>query len=72
MAGRGYKILASKTGYTDEAGAVMLMLVQSRKNVKQQYIIITMGNNNRAKRFAEPNKLAEWSLKASATMASVK
>ena len=72
VAGRGYKILASKTGYTDEAGAVMLMLVQSRKNAKQQYIIITMGNNNRAKRFAEPNKLAEWSLKASATMASVK
>ncbi|MSU75551.1 MAG: D-alanyl-D-alanine carboxypeptidase [Candidatus Magasanikbacteria bacterium] len=56
---RNYRILASKTGYTEEAGAVMIMLVESRKT-KKQYSIITLGNSDYKKRFEEPNKLATW------------
>lgn len=57
--GKNYKILASKTGYTEEAGSNLIMLVQSSKD-KKQYIIITMGNPNYAKRFDEPDKVAQW------------
>ena len=60
-----YRILASKTGYTDEAGAVLAMLIES-KSTKRQYIIITMGNSS-ANRFDEPNKLAQWAISASST-----
>ncbi len=56
---RGYKILATKTGYTEEANAVLAMLIESKKN-KKQYIIITMDNPNYAKRFDEPHRIAEW------------
>ncbi len=57
--GRNYRILASKTGYTDEAGAILIMLVESRKT-KKQYVIITLGNSDYPKRFEEPNKIAQW------------
>lgn len=60
-----YRILASKTGYTDEAGAVLLMLVES-KTTKKQYVILTMGNSS-ANRFSEPNRLAEWAISAKLT-----
>lgn len=56
---RAYKILATKTGYTDEASAVLVMLIESKKD-KKQYIIVTMGNPNYTKRFDEPHQLAEW------------
>jgi D-alanyl-D-alanine carboxypeptidase len=59
LTNRNYKILASKTGYTDEAGAVMIMLVQSNKT-KKQYTIITLGNSDYNNRFSEPNKIAQW------------
>lgn len=54
-----YNIIASKTGYTDEAGAILVMLIQPKKNNKQ-YVVITMGNSDYANRFNEPNRLAEW------------
>ncbi|MFA5062056.1 MAG: serine hydrolase [Patescibacteria group bacterium] len=56
---KNYKILASKTGYTDEAGAVMLMLVESTVT-KKQYTVITLGNPNYSNRFTEPNNIAKW------------
>ncbi|MBI5729253.1 MAG: D-alanyl-D-alanine carboxypeptidase [Candidatus Magasanikbacteria bacterium] len=56
---RGYKILATKTGYTEEANAVLIMLIESKKT-KKRHIIVTMGNPNYAKRFEEPHKLAQW------------
>lgn len=66
-----YRILASKTGYTDEAGAVLVMLVES-KTTKKQFVVITMGNSDSASRFTEPNRMAEWTIKSAATIASVK
>jgi D-alanyl-D-alanine carboxypeptidase len=56
---QNYKIIASKTGYTDEAGATLIMLVESLKD-KKQYVVITMGNTDYQNRFNEPNRLAEW------------
>lgn len=53
---RNYRVLASKTGYTDEAGATLVMLVESRAT-KKQFVIITLGNRD-SKRFVEPDKLA--------------
>jgi hypothetical protein len=54
-----YKIIASKTGYTEEAGAVLIMLVESTIT-KKQFVIITMGNPDFQNRFTEPRKIAEW------------
>lgn len=56
---KNYKIIASKTGYTDEAGAVMIMLIESTKT-KKQYTVITLGNSNYNNRFTEPNNIAKW------------
>lgn len=56
---RNYRVLATKTGYTDEAKAVLVMLIETKKT-KKQYIIITLGNPNTTKRFDEPHKIAEW------------
>lgn len=56
---RSYKILATKTGYTEEADSVLLMLIEVKKT-KKQYVIVTLGNPNYAKRFEEPHKIAEW------------
>jgi D-alanyl-D-alanine carboxypeptidase len=56
---RSYRILATKTGYTDEAKAVLVMLIEAKKT-KKQYVVITLGNPNTAKRFEEPHKIAEW------------
>lgn len=57
--GKNYKILASKTGYTEDAGSILMMLIESTVT-KKQYIILTMGEKNYANRFVEPNKIAEW------------
>ncbi|MFH1292071.1 MAG: serine hydrolase [bacterium] len=54
-----YKILASKTGYTDEAESVLFLLVQSKKDNKR-YVIITLGNSDYNNRFNEPAKIANW------------
>ena len=56
-ANKNYNIIASKTGYTDEAGAVTLMLIEVKKS-KKQYTVITMGAKD-AKN-TEANKIAKW------------
>ncbi len=55
-----YTILASKTGYTEEAGTVVVMLIESKTPIKKQYIIITLGNHAPTNRFEEINALSEW------------
>ncbi|MBI2444425.1 MAG: D-alanyl-D-alanine carboxypeptidase [Candidatus Magasanikbacteria bacterium] len=67
--GRPYRILASKTGYTDEAQAVLVMLIEVRAT-KKQYMVITLGNPNYKKRFDEPHRLAEWISKNNLTIAA--
>ncbi len=57
-----YNILASKTGYTDEAGSTLIMLIENAKT-KKQYLIVTLGNSNYAKRFEEPSRLSDWAIK---------
>jgi D-alanyl-D-alanine endopeptidase (penicillin-binding protein 7) len=57
-----YTIVASKTGYTTEGGATILMVIQSNKT-KKQYVIATLGNMNYAKRFDAPQNLANWIIK---------
>lgn len=57
-----YNILGSKTGYLNEAGAGLVMLVE-RKTDGKKFVIITMGNPDYPNRFVEPNKLTEWALK---------
>jgi len=56
-----FKILASKTGYLDEAGANLAMLVERPSDGKQFYVI-TMGNPDYAGRFNEPQRLTSWAL----------
>ncbi len=59
--GLPFKIISSKTGYLDEAGAGLVMLIE-RPSDKKQFIIITMGNPDYKNRFVEPERLANWSL----------
>ncbi len=57
----GFNILASKTGYLNEAGSGLAMLVE-RANDKKKFVIITMGNPDYAHRFDDPEKLTNWAL----------
>jgi D-alanyl-D-alanine carboxypeptidase (penicillin-binding protein 5/6) len=57
----GFKIVNSKTGYLDEAGSGLVMLVQ-RKTDNKNFIIISMGNPDYANRFEEPRLLTEWAI----------
>jgi D-alanyl-D-alanine carboxypeptidase len=59
--GLSFDIISSKTGYLDEAGAGLVMLIE-RPSDKKQFIVITMGNPDYENRFAEPQKLSEWVL----------
>lgn len=52
-----YKILASKTGSTDEAGVVTVMLIEITKT-KKQYTVITMGSTDLKNQ--EASKIAKW------------
>lgn len=56
-AGKTYKIIASKTGSTDEAGVVTAMIIEVVKT-KKQYTIITMGSADLKNQ--EANKIAKW------------
>lgn len=58
-AGRNYRILASKTGYLEDSGSNMIMLIESR-STKKQFVVVTMGDANYAKRFNESHNLAQW------------
>jgi len=71
IAGRNYRVLASKTGYTEEADSVLVMLVESKVD-KKQYVIITMGNPDYTNRFSEPNKIGKWVAAGNVTVASTK
>lgn len=67
---RPYSILATKTGYTDEAGGVMIMLVEAKKPGKQ-YVVVTLGNSDYKHRFTEPGNIASWAV-GSRSVASTK
>ncbi len=54
-----FTILASKTGYLDEAGDGLVMLIE-RPSDKKKFIVITMGNPDHRNRFDDPERLAEW------------
>ncbi len=53
---KNYTIISSKTGSTDQAGVVTIMVVQSTKS-KKQYTIITMGGKGNDQ---EASKMAKW------------
>ncbi len=57
-----YTILGSKTGYLDEAGSGLAMLV-SRKSDGKKFVVMTMGNPDYPNRFVEPDRLTEWAMK---------
>ncbi|MBP9761088.1 MAG: D-alanyl-D-alanine carboxypeptidase [Candidatus Magasanikbacteria bacterium] len=59
--GLPFTILQSKTGYLHESGANLVMLVQRNSDGKQ-FIIMTLGNVDYAKRFEEPERLARWAM----------
>lgn len=59
--GLPFNILTSKTGYLDEAGAGLAMIVERNSDGKK-FIIITMGNPDYNNRFAEPERLARWAM----------
>ncbi|OGH60109.1 MAG: hypothetical protein A2725_00475 [Candidatus Magasanikbacteria bacterium RIFCSPHIGHO2_01_FULL_33_34] len=56
-----YNIINSKTGYLDEAGDGLAMLVQRNKDAKK-FIIITMGNPDHSNRFLAPDQLTNWAM----------
>ncbi|MEK7084157.1 MAG: serine hydrolase, partial [Patescibacteria group bacterium] len=56
-----FRIVASKTAYLDEAGAGLAMLIERISDGKQ-FVVITMGNFDYANRFAEPERLARWTI----------
>lgn len=59
--GLPFTIIASKTGYLDESGANLVMLVE-RPSDGKRFIVLTMGNADYRHRFDEPEKLARWAL----------
>jgi D-alanyl-D-alanine carboxypeptidase len=61
--GLPFRIIASKTGYLDEAGSGLAMLIE-RVSDKKQFILITMGNPDSMRKFDEPERLARWAMTA--------
>ncbi|MBI4992869.1 MAG: D-alanyl-D-alanine carboxypeptidase [Candidatus Magasanikbacteria bacterium] len=59
--GLPFTIISSKTGYLDEAGAGLAMLIE-RPSDKKRFVIITMGNPDYVTRFDEPERLAKWTV----------
>ncbi len=59
--GLPFKIISSKTGYLDESGAGLAMLIERQSDGKQ-FIIITMGNQDYNNRFVEPEKIANYTV----------
>lgn len=59
--GLSFDIISSKTGYLDEAGAGLVMLIERRSD-KKLFLVITMGNPDYDNRFDEPERLAEWTI----------
>ncbi len=61
-----FTVIAGKTGFTTEAQANLILLIEAPKT-KQQYVIITLGNTS-TKRFDEPRRIAEWIAKGGASV----
>lgn len=59
--GLPFNIITSKTGYLNEAGACLAMIIE-RKSDNKKFIIITMGNPDYKNRFAEPERLSLWTM----------
>lgn len=59
--GLPFTIIASKTGYLDESGANLVMLVE-RPSDGKKFVVMTMGNPDYTHRFDEPEKLARWTM----------
>jgi len=58
---KNYHILASKTGYIDESGSNLLMLIESKTDQKQ-YLVITLGEADYKNRFKEAGAIASWAV----------
>ncbi len=58
LSGKNYTTIASKTGSTDEAGTVTLLLIETREKTPKKYIIIAMGGKDLKN--IETNKMAAW------------
>lgn len=54
-----YRVVASKTGYTEQAGACFITKTKSRAG---EYTVVTLGDKEYYRRFDEPKRLAEWAL----------
>ena len=54
-----YRVIASKTGYTEQAGACFITKTKSKAG---EYTIVTLGDKEYYRRFDEPKRLAEWAL----------
>jgi len=61
-AGLNFNIISSKTGYLNEAGAGLIMLIE-RKTDNKKFVVITMGNPDYNNRFDEPERLTNWAIK---------
>jgi len=59
--GLPYKILASKTGFLNESGANLAMLIM-RPSDGKKFVIITMGNPDYPNRFNDPDLLSRWTI----------
>ncbi|MBI2436902.1 MAG: D-alanyl-D-alanine carboxypeptidase [Candidatus Magasanikbacteria bacterium] len=58
-----YTIIASKTGFTYDAGGCLAMLIE-RKTDHTRFVVLTMGNPDFGKktRFNEPRIIADWAM----------
>lgn len=54
-----YRIVATKTGYSEQAGACIIMQTANRVG---NFTIVSLGDPNYYRRFDEPKRLAEWAL----------
>ena len=61
--GLEYNIIASKTGFTYDAGFCLVMLVE-RKSDNKEFIVVTMGNPDFGKntRFNAPADFVQWTM----------
>ena len=62
-------ILLGKTGYTDEAGSVLMLLIKSKKTNKK-HIVITLGESDYVNRLIEPSQIAKWIASGNAAIAN--
>jgi D-alanyl-D-alanine endopeptidase (penicillin-binding protein 7) len=56
-----YTIHGSKTGFLNEAGYNLAMLIERTRD-NAQFVIITLGNPNYSQKYSETNRLTHWAL----------